>query len=199
VGRRFLHPDLGIQLQFPENWVITNTPTTLQARLRQQDVYFQMQLKDLRKRQSAAEVLQSIFPRRHMVMLPGGNQSGMSFAHAHIRMSAPHVSLAMIDAYLFLKGSQAFVLAMWSKRGDFDTHQRDFSSIAHSFRSYDAKRDGGIPRIALYRWRTHDSWEQLAVRNHYMLGRFTATKLAALNGMDRSERPQAGQIIKTVQ
>jgi len=199
VGRRFLHPDLGIQLKFPKNWVITNTPTTLQARLRQQDAYFQMQLKELRKRQSAAGVLQSMFPRRHMEMLPGGTQAGMPFAHAHIRMSAPHVSLAMIDAYLFLKGSQAFVLAMWSKRGDFASHQHDFYSIAHSFRQYNAKRDGGIPRIALYTWHTNDSWEKLSMRNHHILGRFTAAKLAALNGMDRSEQPHVGQVIKTVQ
>jgi len=199
VGRRFLHPDLGIQLQFPEDWVITNTPTTLQARLRQKDVYFQLQLKELRKRQSAAEVLKSIFPNRHIKMLAGGNQSGMNFAHAEVRMSAPHVSQAMIDAYVFLKGSQAFVLAMWSKRDDFINHSRAFSSIARSFGKYDSKRDGGIPRIALHTWQASDSWEKLAIRNKYILGRFTADKLAALNGMDKSEQPHTGQMIKTVQ
>jgi len=199
VGRRFLHPELGIQLTFPENWVITNTPTTLQARLRQQDVYFQLQLKELRKRQSAAEVLQGIFPQRHITMQAGGKQSGMTFAHARVRMSAPHVSRAMIDAYVFLKGSQAFVLAMWSKRDAFTNHLRDFSSIAHSFGTYDSKRDGGIPRIALHIWQANDSWETLAAHNHHMLGRFTAAKLAALNGMDTGERPDRGQIIKTVQ
>ena len=196
VGQRFLHPDLGIQLKFPAEWVITNTPTTLQARLRQKDVYFQLQLKELRKRQSAAEVLQSIFPKRHINMLAGGTQSGMPFAHAEVRMSAPHVSSAMIDAYVFLKGSQAFVLAMWSKRDDFINRLRDFSSIAHSFVKYDGK--GGIPRIALHIWQASDSWEKLAVRNRHILGRFTAAKLAALNGMDTNERPHPGQIIKTV-
>jgi len=114
-------------------------------------------------------------------------------------MSAPHVSRAMIDVYVFLKGSQAFVLAMWSKRDAFINHLRDFSSIAHSFGTYDSKRDGGIPRIALHIWQANDSWEKLAVRNHHMLGRFTAAKLAALNGMDTGERPDRGQIIKTVQ
>jgi len=198
VGRHFLHPELGIQLSFPENWVITNTPSTLQARLRQKDVYFQLQTKELRKRQSATALLQSMFPDRHTDMLAGGHQAGMSFAHAHIRMSAPHVSLAMIDAYVFLKGSRAFVLAMWSKRNDFTNHAHDFASIVHSFGTYDAAHDGGIPRIALHTWQAHDSWEQLAVRNKHMLGRFTATKLAALNGMNQSEQPHIGQIIKTV-
>jgi len=196
VGRRFLHPELGFQLAFPEEWVITNTPTTLQARLRQKDVYFQLQLKELRKRQSASAVLQSIFPKRHTKMLAGGTQSGMPFAHAEVRMSAPHVSQATIDAYVFLKGSQAFVLAMWSQRDDFINRLRDFSSIARSFGKYDGK--GGIPRIALHIWQASDSWEKLAVRNRHILGRFTAAKLAALNGMDTNERPHPGQIIKTV-
>jgi len=198
VGQRFLHPKLGIQLKFPDAWVITNTPSTLQARLRQQDVYFQLQLKELGKHRTATEVLQGIFPKRHLSMLDTGTQSGMSFAHARVSMSAPHVSQAMIDAYVFLKGNQAFMLAMWSKRGDFTRHSGDFSSIAHSFRDYDSKRDGDIPRISLHRWRPNDSWEKLASKNHHILGRFTADKLAALNGMDINEQPRAGDLIKTV-
>lgn len=199
VGQRFLHPDLGIQLKFPEGWVITNTPATLQARLRKKDVYFQLQLKELRKRQSAAEVLRSMFPGRHLKMLDDtGTQSGMPFAHAEVRMSAPHVSLAMIDAYVFLKGDQAFILAMWSKRDDFSRYLSDFSSIARSFRRYDSKRDGDIPRIALHHWQANDSWERLAIKSNHILGRFTADKLAALNGMDITEHPRTGDLVKTV-
>jgi len=198
VGQRFLHPDLGIQLKFPEGWVITNTPASLQARLRQKDVYFQLQLKELRKRQSAAEVLRSIFPSRHLKMLDPGTQSGMPFAHAEVRMSAPHVSQAMIDAYVFLKGDQAFMLAMWSKRDDFSRYTGDFSSIARSFRDYDSKRDGDIPRITLHHWQANDSWEKLAATSNQVLGRFTADKLAALNGMDITEHPRTGTLIKTV-
>ncbi len=198
VGQRFLHPDLGIQLKFPEGWVITNTPATLQARLRQKDVYFQLQLKELRKRQSAGEVLRSIFPSRHLKMLDTGTQSGMPFAHAEVRMSAPHVSQAMIDAYVFLKGNQAFILAVWSNRDDFSRHISDFSSIARSFRSYDSKRDGDIPRITLHHWQSNDSWERLAAKSNQILGRFTADKLAALNGMEITEHPRTGDLVKTV-
>jgi len=199
VGQRFLHPDLGIQLKFPEGWVITNTPTALQARLRKKDVYFQLQLKELRKRQSAAEVLRSMFPGRHLKMLDDtGTQSGMPFAHAEVRMSAPHVSQAMIDAYVFLKGNQAFILAMWSKRDDFSRYLSDFSSIARSFRHYDSKRDGDIPRIALHHWQANDSWEKLAIKSNHILGRFSADKLAALNGMDITEHPRTGDLVKTV-
>lgn len=178
--------------------MITNTPTTLQAHLRQKDVYFQLQLKVLGKRQSASEILQGIFPGRRIKMLPSGIQAGMPFAHAEVLMSAPRVSQAMIDVYVFLKGSKAFVLTMWSRQSEFTSHIREFSSIASSFSNYNSERDGGIPRIALYTWQANDSWEKLAVRSHHILGRFTADKLAALNGMSLNEQPHTGQTIKTV-
>lgn len=199
VGQRFLHPDLGIQLTFPKEWVITNTPTVLKARVRKQKVFFQMQLKELRKRQSAAEVLKQRFPERHTRMLDSGVQAGMPFAHAEVRMSAPNVSEAMIDVYLFLKKEQAFIVAMWSDRREFISHIKAFSAIARSFDRYDSERDGGIPRIALHQWQRGDSWQRLAAASHQMLGRFTADKLAALNGMALDRSPPVGQTIKTVQ
>ncbi|MFQ5518636.1 MAG: M48 family metalloprotease [Mariprofundus sp.] len=198
VGRRFLHPDLGIQLEFPDDWVITNTPAALNARLRQKEVYFQLQLKELRKRQTATEVLRGIFPERHTNIIKTGTQDGMSFVQAEIRMSAPHVSYAKIDARVFLRKHQAFVLLMWSERDDFINQMRAFSSIAQSFRGYDGERDGDIPRIALHRWQAGDSWQKLAAKSGQMLGRFSAEKLAALNGMDISERPKNGNMVKTV-
>ena len=198
VGRRFLHPELGIQVKFPADWVITNTPLAVNARLRQQEVYFQMQMKELRKRQSAEEILRQIFPERHLTMVGTGTQAGLPYAHAEVRMSAPHVSKAMIDAHIFLKGSQAYMLMMWSERDKFGQYKADFKQIAGSFRRYDKARDGDVPRVALHTWKTGDSWERLAAQNKNVLGRFTADKLAALNGMGIDEHPKPGDLIKTV-
>lgn len=198
VGRRFLHPELGIQLKFPDEWVITNTPTALNARLRQQNVFFQLQMKELQKRESAREILEGLFPKRHTTFIGSGSQAGMSYAHAQVRMSAPKVSQAMIDAYIFLKGSQAFMMLLWSERDKFEQYRPEFAKIAKSFRRYDKEKDGDIPRIALHTWQAGDSWQGLAQKSRQILGRFTAEKLAALNGMGLDEKPQPGEIIKTV-
>ena len=199
VGRRFLHPDLAIQLEFPEDWVITNTPTALNARIRQQKVYFKFQVKDLQLRQSAEEILKELFADRHIGEVETRTTNGMSHSRAFVRQSAPHVTMAMIDAHIFLRGSKAFVLLMWSERDSFDKHTDAFKQIASSFRDYNKERDGDIPRIELHEWKTGDSWEGQAQKSHNILGRFTAEKLAALNGMELSEQPQNGQLIKTVQ
>ncbi len=198
VGRRFLHPDLGIQLKFPEDWVITNTPAALTARIRQQKVYFQLQAKDLQLRQSAEEILKDMFTDRHISNIETKTTRGMSYAHAYINQSAPHVSTARIDANIFLIGSKAFSLLMWSERDAFDKYTGMFKQIVNSFRDYDKKRDGDIPRIKLHVWKAGDSWKKLAQENHNILGRFTADKIAALNGMELSERPRNGQLVKTV-
>jgi len=198
VGRRFLHPDLGIQMSFPEDWVITNTPAELQARLRQQKVFFRFSLKELVKRQSASELLRKGFPKRHLGSIDTGMQAGMPFAHGEADISAPHVGQAKVAAYVFLSGSKAYVMMMWSKRDVFYRYRPIFADIAHSLRSYDVERDGDIPRIALHIWKKSDSWAVLANKNHHILGRFTADKLAALNGMENGEQPHPGEMIKTL-
>jgi len=198
VGRRFLHPDLGIQMEFPKDWVITNNPASLNARIRKQKVFFQFQLKELRKRRSARELLEQLFPKRKMGAITTGEQAGMPYAKTTVRISAPHVSEAMVDARIFLKGSKAFIILMWAKRDEFERYTVDFNRIASSLRNYDKGRDGDVPRIKLHTWKADDSWKRLAADSHQILGRFTAEKIAALNGMDIKKTPEPGQIIKIV-
>ncbi len=198
VGQRFLHPDLGIQLKFPENWVITNNPASLNARIRKEKVFFQLQLKELRKRQSARAVLEKLFPKRKQGPITEGVQGDMPFARTTVRMSAPYVSKAMIDARVFLKGPKAFIVLMWSERKSFASHRPAFDAIAASFRDYDIKRDGDVPRIMLHSWKVNDTWRRLARRSNMIFGRFTAEKFAALNGMDIRETPAPGELIKLV-
>ncbi|HXH65009.1 MAG TPA: M48 family metalloprotease [Mariprofundaceae bacterium] len=198
VGQHFLHPKLGIQIRFSDDWVIQNSPQALTAQKRQQKVYFQLSSKELQKHQTAADILRDIFPARHMGTVDSGVQDRFAYAHTFVTMSAPHVSNAMIDATVFLDGPRAYLMLMWCDEKDFAANQKDFSDVAYSFRSYDAKRDGGVPRIHLYTWAKGDTWQGLAARSHLILGRFTADKLAALNGMGLNELPAVGEVIKTV-
>lgn len=200
VGRKFLHPDLGIQLEFGEEWLVKNSPQALQAVVRKQKVYFQLQLVELQKRRSVEEVLKRVYSSRTEVLdISSGTKNGMPYAHGRVKKSAPKVTYAMIDVHVFLQNSRAYVLTMWSDRDEFDKYRQNFAKIADSFRSYDKNRDGDIPRIKLYKWKAGDTWQKLASRNRKILGRFTADKLAALNGLEVSEVPSTGSIIKNVE
>jgi len=198
VGQRFLHPELNLQLKFPERWVIKNTAQAVTARIRQKKVYFELSIKSLSKRRTAAKLLESIFPKRHIEGLTSSTVMGYPSAHARVKASAPHVSEAYIDATVWLKGSQAFLLFMWAPRNDIYQYEDDFKFIRSSLKFYDEKKSGGIPRISLHIWKKGDSWSSLARQSHQILGRFTADRIAALNGMGLTQTPNIGYIIKTV-
>ncbi|MDX8398281.1 MAG: M48 family metalloprotease [Mariprofundaceae bacterium] len=199
VGQRFLHPELELQLKFPERWVLKNTPQAMTARVRQEKVYFQMQIKKLSQRATASQVLQSLFPNKTLQQRTEATILGYPAAHARIDASAPHVSQANIDATVWLKGSQAFIMLMWAPRNKINLYQQDISSIRQSLQKYDLTLTSGIPHIAIYSWKQGDTWSKLAAQSDMILGRFTADRIAALNGMDTTEIPAYGQLIKIVQ
>lgn len=198
VGNRFLHPELGIRLEFPERWQITNTPQVLKARVRKQKVYFMLTTNELQKRQAAADILTGMFPKRHTGPVSTGDRNGFAYAHAIVNVSAPHVSKARVHATVLLDGPRAYILSLWSPRPDFESNHDEFDRIAASFQHYDVDRDGDVPRIALYKWKAGDNWQSLAARSNNILGPLTADKLAALNGMGPDQLPRPGDITKTV-
>ncbi len=198
VGRRFLHPELAFQLRFPEQWVIKNTPQSLTARLRQEEAYFLLGMKDLKKRRTAEELLKSLFPARHIGAITTGKHNDFPFARSRVMTSAPHVSKAAIDANVFLDGPRAFIILLYSRRNEIEKYQPQFNQIRDSFRRYDVAIDGDVPKIHNYIWKHGDSWKRLAKSGNYILGRFTADRLAALNGMDATEVPAPGSLVKDV-
>jgi len=50
----------------------------------------------------------------------------------------------------------------------------------------------------LHIWQQGDSWQALAKQSDNVLGRFTAERLAVLNGMDVQQTPKQGVLIKLV-
>jgi len=198
VGQRFLHPKLGIQLEFPNNWVIKNSPQALTARLRQQKAFFILQLKELSKRQSGTEVLRELFHRRTLEALKTSHRDGFEVTQAIVNTSAKQVGQARVLATVLLDGPKAYVLTSFSQRAKFSNYHVDFEAIARSFRHYDVQRDGDVPRIYLSHWQPGDSWSKLASASGNILGRFTAERLAALNGLDAEQAPADGSLIKLV-
>jgi len=199
VGQRFIHPELGIHLTFPKDWVIHNSHAALTARKRRQRAFFQLHLKQLSKRRSAARILRGLFPKRHLEAQATETRDGFEIAQAELDLSLPKVGQARALVAVAKKHDQAFVLLCFSQRAKFDLYRADFQSIVRSFGAYSGKQDDRIPAIHLHRWQAGDSWQGLARATHQMLGKFTAERLAALNGMDVDQTPRPGQIVKTVQ
>ena len=60
VKNRFMHAELGIALQFPLDWLITNNPKRLLARDPENGALIQVSLKSLRKNETAAGLLRRL-------------------------------------------------------------------------------------------------------------------------------------------
>jgi len=60
VKNRFMHAELGIALQFPVDWLITNNPKKLLARNPENGALTQVSLKSLRKNETAAGLLRRL-------------------------------------------------------------------------------------------------------------------------------------------
>lgn len=198
IGQAFKHKDLGIQFKFPDRWVIKNSPQAVTARIRKLPGYFQLGQKKLSRKGSADKVLEELFPKRRIEKITTGTMMGKPYARAQVNASAPKMSQAAIDVTVLLDNDTALVFMMWAPREEIDKYQSDFDAIIASIRSYDPKIDGDVPRIALYHWKSKDSWKSLADHSGMKLGKFTAERLAALNGMDIEQTPKAGQLIKIV-
>ncbi|MDQ6994856.1 MAG: M48 family metalloprotease [Mariprofundaceae bacterium] len=198
VGQRFLHPNLHLQLSFPKRWVMKNTARALTARVRKEKAYFKLSLQTLVKRQSPKEVLQDMFRKQTITYIKKDMILGHEAAHAHVEGHAPNMKAAAMDVTVWTLGEQAFVMTMWAKKDAFANYEKDFNSIGLSLKPFDAKTDQGIPRMALHLWKQDDSWQSLAKQSHDILGKFTAERLAVLNGMSLQQKPKQGDVIKIV-
>lgn len=199
VGRRFLHPKMHVQLAFPKEWVIHNGHAALTARRRRERVYFRLTMNKLQKRQSAEDVLRDMFSKRRLERLERLRRGPFELAQAEVNVSMRDVGQARALVAVARRRDEAWMLLCVSQRARFDQWRGECRAILDSFRAYDPAREGDIPRIHLHVWKRGDSWRKLAAASHDMLGRFTADRLAALNGMDVNETPKPGRIVKTVE
>ncbi|MDX8410977.1 MAG: M48 family metalloprotease [Mariprofundaceae bacterium] len=197
IGQRFMHPKLGIQLAFPADWLLKNSNTALTAHNRKDDVYFQLTTTELQKRESAAGVLRQLFPDRRLIDVAQGRRDGFAYAHSELNVSTDSIKQARLFASVILDGPRAYVMFMWTHANAYARQRPDFTAIADSFGRFSDKQLD-VPRIALHIWKKSDSWPAQAKKNGKLLGRFTAEKLAALNGMDVRQQPRPGGIVKLV-
>ena len=199
LGQRFIHPQMGLALRFPDGWAIHNGKQALTARVRKQKVYFRLSLKQLAKHTTAVELLKRMVPaRRIRGAVRHGKRGKWRWARLQADVSQPHVSEARADISVWLHGGQALVMVLWAPRNDVARWQPQFDTIVASLHGYNRARDGAVPRIALHKWRRGDSWQRLAAASGMVLGPLTARHLAILNGMDADRTPPVGTTIKLV-
>ncbi len=162
VNNRFLHPGLGISIQFPQDWQITNSAETLIARDFENGAIFQMTLIDLKKN----ETLRSLLLRQ------SHNQKLAVNLHRFGASATTQVSIgkqqqpARISA-LKLSNTQAIFIIGTSSKKTFVKTDATLLKINRSYSRLSKEKIAEIksPKLVIVKAKAGDSYTALAKKS----------------------------------
>ena len=159
VNNRFMHPDLGIAVQFPEAWQVSNSPGALVARNFDNGAIAQMSIADLEPDES----LQDLLKRR------SGNRELSFTSHDFGTSATTIVTLAQKQqpariSALKLSQSQAIFIIGTSSENTFPMIDKILEQINQSYTQLTAEQiaDLRAPEISIIRAGANDSFSSLA-------------------------------------
>lgn len=196
---RFLHPDLGIVFDLPQDWLTRNLRDRFIMQHPDGKVMIQLTVQDLHKRETPKEYLHRILDNPKPVREQSLEISGLP-AHTLIGTVQTSAGRANARYTVILHGEKAYLfVGAVDPQTDFSTHDDAFVKVAGSFHPMTAQeRKLAQPyRIALYRAKPGDTYAKLA--KTIPLRAYKEEQLRLLNGdyPDRELKP--GRLIKLVE
>ena len=199
-GRRFLHPDLRFELEFPDGWDVSNGKEQVVAKMPGQEAYVLLQLVEQ--------------PRgRTMTEIAAANMQGAGFRES----SGGATTINGLDAYLGVyqgrlgdlgavtmraahirQDRTVFFVAGFAQPEPYAQLEPSLSASVRSFRSLSREEAENVKpnRLALYTSRQGDTWQSIAERQSGGLVR--PTTLAIMNDHAVNDQPRAGERLKIV-
>ncbi len=197
-GNKFYHKDLDITMTFPEGWRIDNLPDRLIVSNKSKDAVMQVTLRDLNKRQTPKEFIESEFGKdlRSDKAVKTESFSGYT---AITKTKTPFGKQDTRITALF-KGKQVFqILAAAKDPSLLEKHDKDFLATANSLRKLrnNEKALAKARKIKLITAKKGDTFAKLAKNSP--LSSHAEEQLRLLNGMYPDGEPSPGKPIKIVE
>ena len=187
-NNRFYHGELGIALQFPENWQVHNLPDALIA----------ISPKGLAKLQFKMDAKPQGSPSDYARRLTG---SGANIQRLEIDgLSAATFELANTLGGVIYLNQQAFILQAQAKEsGDLKAYRSDILDTVRSFHALSSEERKRVRALTVHiiTARADDSYARLAQQSP--LGKSAESYLRLINAQYPSGEPQAGQRLKIVE
>jgi len=197
-GNKFYHKDLDLTITFPEGWKIDNLPDRLIASNKEKDAVMQISLRDLNKRQTPKEFIQSEFGDNLRGDKPVKTESFEGYT-AITKYKTPFGTQDTRIAALF-KGKQVFqVLAAAKDANLLKKHDKNFLATIESIRKLrsDEKELAKARKIKLITAKKGDTFAKLAKNSP--LSHHAEDQLRLLNGLYPNGEPTPGKPIKIVE
>ena len=162
IDNRFLHPGLGIGIQFPADWKIHNQPEFLLGVNEEQKTSWQMTLQQLEAKETPAELLKRLTQNQE---LPVNTTKIGASTSTQIKVNDNNQP-ALLSA-IKLDNSQALLTVGSSPQQNFSKARAELTKINDSFKRLEAKEIAAIrpPRLKVIQVRTTDKFSQLATKS----------------------------------
>ena len=200
VKNVFRHPDLRIELAFPQGWTINNGKDILIAKHPEKEYFTQMTLSVLGKKLSAAECAKKVEDSYGLSKLSGAPQTinGLS---AYVGTYAGRKrEMGEIKARIgsILVEDKVYTVTGISPSSSFEEAMPFFASTINSFKKISLKEAKGIKphKIRIYTVKEGDTWKSIT-HKHGLQPDETKT-LALINALNPENLPKPGTRIKVI-
>jgi predicted Zn-dependent protease len=196
----FRHPDLRIELTFPEGWVINNRKEVLAAKHPEKKYFIQMTLSVLGKKISAAEFAKKVEESYGLSKLSGSSQTinGLpayvgTYAGMKREMGEIKAEVASI-----LVEDKGYIVMGFSSSSSFRDAMPFFTSTINTFKRLSFKKAKMIKphKISIYTVKEGDTWESIAHECGQQSSE--AQTLALINALNPATSPQPDTKIKVI-
>jgi len=194
---RFYHRDLGITLEFPGEWLISNRRTYVLARNKADTSFIVFTAEDLNRKEDPKQFLMRELGEKELPGKPLSNAKLRGYT-AKAKIKTPYgMRDGRIGALFF--GKRVYVFRAASRTDEeFAGNDALFLKTMNSLRPLEEnERELAKPvQIKLQRVKPGDTFASLAARSGF--SHHAEEQLRILNGMYPEGEPVPGQLIKTV-
>ncbi len=197
-GNKFYHKDLDITITFPKGWKINNLPDRLIVSNKTQDAVMQVSLRDLNKRQTPKEFIQSEFGDELRSEREVNTESFKGYT-AITKAKTPFGNQDTRIAAIF-EGKQVYqILAAAKDPNLLKKYDKDFLATVDSLRKLrsNEKELAKARKIKLITAKQGDTFAKLAKNSP--LSSHAEEQLRLLNGLYPKGEPTPGKPIKIVE
>jgi predicted Zn-dependent protease len=193
IKNRFMHANLGIALQFPNEWKIDNRPDVLLARNPANSAMVQLRLVSLQEKESLEALLKRV-TKNSALSVEQENYGSTARSQATVSGNQQPARVSAIK----LDKNQALFIAGTSTENDFKSADPQLLAINRSFVRLSAKQISDIkaPQLEIISVTARDSFSTIAGQS--AIDNNAEDILRLLNGAYPDGKAKSGQSLKTI-
>jgi predicted Zn-dependent protease len=197
----FRHPELRIEVTFPEGWKISNERNLLSAKHPEKDYYLQMMAQDMGKHVPVELAAREISQKFNMKEI-SGKATRINRLEAYVGNylgNMKELGLIGIKGGFIIREDKIYPLLGFCPLQEFNNVENIFASTIYTFRELSLEEAGKIKplRIRIYTVKKGDTFDTIA--QAMKGGSENGKTLALMNGFPPDSTPPVGEKIKVIE